>query len=741
MDKYNFLTVLGVAIAILAIVVRIVLFIIQIYSKKKKKRKGFFRVDGKKSSDLIPYDVMSIRAQKDHGFEEYYYEREYDKQIEQMIIDGQSVIITGEPLAGKSRAVYQTLKRLNPVHYVYIPHIDDFNIEEFQYPPAISAVTRNILLLDDIDKYTAKRNFPYLLSEYAQRDFIIVATCRSGPEYKYFCDNVEQERLIFDKPIKIEKIPRNEAEKIANDTQRELPARFNGNIGSIFVRLDAMTDCYAKCTDEERTVLLAIKRLYNAGIYEENEVFAKNRVSRICQKIDGMDRKKYEMNSIFESLAFKSFISIKNGNLQIEETYLKNIIDGKFDKPSHFETILDVFSDDSDALFLAEDRVFDFSQISVQKSRYAKIAIKLCLRCLELEGESGSVEHVAKIQNNLGKAYWTLADVEDKPGNCTLAIKACKEALKIRTLDDFPMDYAMTQNNLGNAYSTLAEVQDKPGNCTLAIKACKEALKIRTLDDFPIDYAMMQNNLGDTYRMLAEVEDKPGNCTLAIKACKEALHIYTLDDFPMDYAMTQNNLGTAYGTLAEVEDKPGNCALAIDACKEALNIYTLDDFPMDYAMTQNNLGNAYKTLAEVEDKPGNCNLAIIAYKEALNIYTIDDFPYQYAMTQNNLGNAYSTLAEVEDKPGNCRLAIKAFKEALKIYTLDVFPMDYAMTQNNLGTAYRTLADVEDKPGNCQRARQAFENALKVYTDKAFPLQYAGTIKNLGILDSICGEEK
>jgi len=42
-----------------------------------------------------------------------------------------------------------------------------------------------------------------------------------------------------------------------------------------------------------------------------------------------------------------------------------------------------------------------------------------------------------------------------------IAIKAYKEALRVYTPERFPMDYAMTQNNLGAAYVTLAEVENK----------------------------------------------------------------------------------------------------------------------------------------------------------------------------------------------------------------------------------------------------------------------------------------
>ncbi|MEM2930854.1 MAG: tetratricopeptide repeat protein, partial [Thermoproteota archaeon] len=75
------------------------------------------------------------------------------------------------------------------------------------------------------------------------------------------------------------------------------------------------------------------------------------------------------------------------------------------------------------------------------------------------------------------------------------AIKAYEEALKVYTRERFPMDYAMTQNNLGNAYRTLAEVEDKAENCKKAIKAYEEALKIFTEKEFPETHHLVKLNL------------------------------------------------------------------------------------------------------------------------------------------------------------------------------------------------------------------------------------------------------
>jgi len=158
------------------------------------------------------------------------------------------------------------------------------------------------------------------------------------------------------------------------------------------------------------------------------------------------------------------------------------------------------------------------------------------------------------------------------PKMLSAAIKSFENASASGALRHNSPEFVMLQNYLGIAYGTLAEVEDKAANCRNAIRAFELALKVRTLEKFPMDFAMTQNNLGNAYTTLAEVEDKAANCRNAIRAFELALKVYTLEKFPMDFAMTQNNLGAAYRTLAEVEDKAANCKRAKEAYNRALEV-------------------------------------------------------------------------------------------------------------------------------------------------------------------------
>jgi tetratricopeptide (TPR) repeat protein len=88
------------------------------------------------------------------------------------------------------------------------------------------------------------------------------------------------------------------------------------------------------------------------------------------------------------------------------------------------------------------------------------------------------------------------------------------------------MDYAMTQSNLGAAYVTLAEVENKAENSKIAIRACEEALKVHNLEEFPMDYAEAQSTFGSAYKTLATVEGRSENCKKAEHAFQEALNVW-----------------------------------------------------------------------------------------------------------------------------------------------------------------------------------------------------------------------
>jgi len=682
---------------IIGILTAFIIFLIGFLYNRHRKLKGYYEVICKKSSSLKPYDVLGERVKK-YGFHKYYYTRSEDESIKEKIEREENVLIVGSPLAGKTRAIYQSLINLNKPHNVIIPAVVDITTKDLLVPDPICFWRKIILVLDDLDKFIEKQHFIYLLQEYLKRNTIIIASCRSGPEYKKLCKKLETELTsIFDEPIEMPKIQSEEGEKIAKQTGKDFPPTFDGNIGSIFLPLESMRERFRSCSAVEKCVLRSIKRLYYAGIYREREIFFLERIKRVCKHKE-IEMKEYEWDEKLKELKNQGFIEImKKDHVWAEETYLEFIIEDDFSSLNNLNEMMVIFSNDTEALFSLGNQACYIGLIDIQRAKYMRVAIK-----------------------------------------------TFDKILKIRTLERFPIQYANTHNNLGNAYATLAEVENKADNCKKAIKAFKKTLKVRTLEKFPIQYANTNNNIAVAYSKLAEVEKKAQNCNRAIEACEEALKVYIMERFPMQYAGTQNNLGAAYCRLAEVEEKAENCKKAINAYEEALKVRTLELFPMQYATTQNNLGAAYSTLAEVEEKVEekimSIKNAIEAFEAAIKIRTIQRFPIQYAMTQTNIGVAYGMLARVKDKAENCKNAIDSFNKSLNVYTLERFPIQYAYTQNNLGNAYGTLAVIENKADNCKNAMEAYKKALKVFTKEEFTEPHNLVQGNLRRLIDFCEGE-
>lgn len=159
--------------------------------------------------------------------------------------------------------------------------------------------------------------------------------------------------------------------------------------------------------------------------------------------------------------------------------------------------------------------------------------------------------HYAMIQNNLGTAYWNLAQqpqanlgVGTAKGKdlsaadlLQRAIGAYQAALVYRTLDVAPAAYAATQNNLGTAYWQLANLleskhEQRCEGFHQAITAYKTAIAAveyltnNTADSPPLSFdpAATHNNLGLAYYQLAT--DKHSRETSAQRSAQleAALH-------------------------------------------------------------------------------------------------------------------------------------------------------------------------------------------------------------------------
>ncbi len=564
------------------------------YQKQHEKRNGLFNLTWKNSRSVKADEILGNRP-----YDEYYYVRDEDKRVRDCLENEKSVLVVGSPLGGKTRMVYEALKKSKKYDLI-IPRAKDIDIESFFLPKHLKFWKPKLMFIDDLHRFAEQQNFEYLFEICRKNKINLIVTCRSGIEYaktkKIMLDkNINLETEIFDEIIGIKEFPEEEGKKVAEQVREDWnKTRFNRTIGSIFMPLAEMEKRFKECTPEEKSVLKSIKKLYICGVYDEEQIFQLDQI-KIVSENEGIKKENYLWEELIKTLCEKEFIKMEKKEIDriwAEEVYLEDVVELDYSDLNIFQELISTFEVFPEILFKIGNRAYEIGSVKLQKAEYINRAIKAYQNALKMYIEEQFPVDYAMIQNNIGNAYVTMAEVEDTAQNCKKSIKAYQNALKIYTEKQFPIQYVMTQNNIGNAYVRLAEVEDKTQNCKKAIESYKNALKIRTVEQFPIKYAMTQNNIGAAYGRLAEVEDKAQNCKKAIGAHQNALKLYTEKQFPIQYASIQNNIGIAYRTLAEVEDKAQNSRRAIEACQKALQISTEKQLPIQYAMTQNNIGNA-----------------------------------------------------------------------------------------------------------------------------------------------------
>ena len=182
----------------------------------------------------------------------------------------------------------------------------------------------------------------------------------------------------------------------------------------------------------------------------------------------------------------------------------------------------------------------------------------------------------ASTQNNLGTAFWNLAQQQSPIPNLRAAIAAYTEALsqydvQFEQLDTNPtlhqsqglsLNWAMIQNNLGTAYWNLAQYEQPETFLDKAIVAYQAALKYRKPEVTPAACAATQNNLGTAYWHLAD--QLPEESERKVEYLEQCITVYesaialaqklqqATPPIPVnfDLSTTHKNLGLAYYQLA-----------------------------------------------------------------------------------------------------------------------------------------------------------------------------------------------
>lgn len=228
-------------------------------SKKKKNRdaeqtENIYFQTIRPACDLTLEDIMGsgIRSRINCNF---YWRRKSDELVLENLKQGRWVEIIGAALAGKSRTLLETLRKLDNTT-VLIPR-EKFTIDEhFRLPEVETAHT--LVLLDDIEQIMAVNSplqLSALLGKLKEAGAQVAASCRRGSELRTFeslipCSLRENFEKIFINRMsdaQMAAFKTFHAKKAADTGAVRLDERsFDGNIGSLFMNFTTISDHYAK---------------------------------------------------------------------------------------------------------------------------------------------------------------------------------------------------------------------------------------------------------------------------------------------------------------------------------------------------------------------------------------------------------------------------------------------------------------------------------------------------------------
>lgn len=717
---------IGLILSFIGLLLSVLVSMLAFYRKRKELR-NYYSVIWKNSRKIKPKEILGERP-----CEDYYMKRAVDELLLNRIESKQNILIVGQPLSGKTRAVYNALKTSGKKYYVLVPRSVPMPV--FQIPTDYFFRKNKVIFIDDLQHYIEKQDNYHLLFRQAQiKDLPIIAACHSGKEFTKVKNKLTEQNLnidiIFGSGVA-------EVEKISTDTGKLVAeklgmkwdnVKFNGTIGSIFMRLSEMERRFDTCDVIEKTVLRVLRNLYFSGVYDDNYIIRTSWIKKAAAKHE-LEAKEFEWAGWLKSLEEKEFLKVMPGSkVWVEDAYLEHVVKPEADSPmiEIFSNTVDVFSDDPEVLQLAGETIYDYALDDPLFLEYMNLAISAFNRELELIKDTDQVNQLKKVKQSLGQAHWSLSQSLDTLENSGLAIKYYNELLEYITREKVPNEYARIKMKIGDAYKFRSFVDNIRENCLNAISAYKEALEIFTIDSNPLDLASTYNYLGSAYGLLSESGDPVENCKKALEAFSEARKVRDKTGYPPNDSFTKFNTANTYMYLSGFEEKEKNLKEAIRLFNEYLDSDYTRKSARNTGGTLNNMGYAYMLLAGAVDKKENLQKALEIFDKALQIRTKEQMPIDYTETMCNVGETYKYLSEVEDEEINLLKAKDALDEALKLEEIGKHPMTYSTLKFTLGSVILSLAKLSGaKPNglsfdNGMKQLQEASEAVRGYSDSHY----------------------
>ncbi|MCX6831255.1 MAG: hypothetical protein NT028_03860 [candidate division Zixibacteria bacterium] len=361
---------------------------------RRDEERGIWRARQISPSQLRPEDLLV-----DRDYRKYFFRRPEDDRIKSALDVGRNVLVLGESLSGKTRSVYEALKQLPKIYWLYLFRKNLMSLDKYRYPGRPIDGYHRFFVIEDLQSFVKVPNFATVLSDAIEHKVQIVATCQSGIEregvVKQMGDKGLSLEFLFDSTygrgttIRLGEIALEKAKQIAGDvgiTQYH----FNGMIGSIFEPLFKMQQRYVSCNANEKNVLITLKELYDCGLMRSgfrcSLIWIERALATNKRCITSVT-----LSGVVEQLAQLEFFAFDSRNQEVSarEAYLKYVVEYPTGivAPATLQLFQDLVSandTDPEALKLLGDRIFVAADKPEHFEKMAELGVSCCNRAVEL---------------------------------------------------------------------------------------------------------------------------------------------------------------------------------------------------------------------------------------------------------------------------------------------------------------------------------------------------------------------
>jgi hypothetical protein len=283
-----------------------------------------------KKGVINPISFMGLRG--NHYKKDFFFHHPIYEKIKTKILENNLIFITGSPLAGKTRIVYDTLSNLKE-GYIVKPKLDK-TITKYLFPRRKDL----IVFFDELDDYS-KTNAEALnnaLFYLITNKIKCIATCRTGPEFYQLRRKLHPHIFsdLHTYQITIGRLDKNESSLksflVANANQIKNIESFDGYMGALILPLDDMRKRFTSLVEQDKQLPIAIlkglKLHYHLHNYESKKSFYDDaKIFHFCEKYLQEDITKHEWENAKRELTTDettlNFLDEKE-YIIIEEAYL-----------------------------------------------------------------------------------------------------------------------------------------------------------------------------------------------------------------------------------------------------------------------------------------------------------------------------------------------------------------------------------------------------------------------------------